>query len=563
MRNRERDSRMFLGGALALAFTLAGGCGPDTKVLEYVRQGEYGQARQYVAGNMTEQKNDRNYMLDRMALGIVTLADGLPDAATPTFDEIYETLRTQGVNADRTVAAVAITEGVRFWKGEPFEQAMAYYYIALYYGMRSEWDNMRAAADGSLFLLRDFGENAEGKRKSQEDIAAEAAKAEGQNKDADYIDKGYVAKPSDFALGYLLKGIAAVQLAREDEAAENLKTAAELNASLASVTDAVLGEKCNTLVVVDYGLGPEKEAYGMDKVYTRFTPREGWASANPTLTIRVGEAEVASAGAACNLNLMAADHTWRNLEDVRVAKSLIGTGMVAGGAGVALLSDNNTARAIGAGVALAGLAMKASAHADTRYCVVMPSLVYVVPVNVAPNSRLELSVGGNPLASAVLPVVNPPVPPEHLQVIFLRLVPNREVVPAWTTAGQILYGNDGYPGVVPGDELPFILGGRCVRAPTADALSHYQAAGNLRDLSLEDLRNLYREEGISWELDPKSGRSDLHVLEGGTSLVCPEPASMGYLRLFCREHEPYRPKSDRVRDLRKELAEEKPAMARN
>ncbi|MCB9867879.1 MAG: hypothetical protein H6816_14735 [Phycisphaerales bacterium] len=538
------------------------GCGPDTKVLEYVRQGEYGEGRAYVAENMTDKKSDRNYMLDRMALGIVTLADGMPDAATPTVDQIYETLRTQGVNADRTVAAVAITEGVRFWKGEPFEQAMAYYYIALYYGMRSEWDNMRAAADGSLFLLRDFGENAQGKPKTQEDIAEAAAKAEKENKDADYIDTAYVAKPSNFALGYLLKGIAAVQLAREDEAQENLATAAKLNASLQPLVSDILGEKHNTLLVVDYGLGPEKEAYGMDKVYTRFTPREGWAAANPALQVDVAGGASVSVGAACNLNLMAADQIWRNLEDVRVAKSLIGTGMVAAGGATAVLSRNNTARAIGAGVALAGMAMKASAHADTRYCVVMPALVYVVPVTVpAPGTELKISIGGDPLATTVLPAVGPPTPPEHMQVFFVRLVPNRQSVPAWVRSGQILYANDAYAGSVPGDDLPYILGGRCVRTPTAEALSHYQAAGKLRDLSLEDLRNLYRAEGIGWELDPDTGRSDLHVLEGGTSLVCPDPASIGYLRLFCAEHPPYKPKSDRVRQLRDELAAERGEVA--
>jgi hypothetical protein len=292
----------------------------------------------------------------------------------------------------------------------------------------------------------------------------------------------------------------------------------------------------------------------MDKVYTRFTPRPGWGSANPPLQVTVAGASDASAGAACNLNLMAADHTWNNLEQVRVAKSLIGTGMVAGGAATAIASRDSTTQAIGLGVAALGMAMKASAHADTRHCVIMPALVYVVPITIpAPRSQVQLAVGGNPHAKVVLPSLDPPLPPEQLQVLYLRMVPNQQNVPAWASAGTVVYANDAYDGPVSGDGLPYILGGRCVRTPTAEALAHYQSAGYLRDLSLNDLRNLYHDEGIKFEVDPQTGRADLHVLEGGTSLVCPHPASMGYLRLFCSEHKPYRPKSDRVRQLTKEL----------
>jgi hypothetical protein len=138
MRNIILSTIWIRGLTILAACALVTGCGADKKVLTYVCQGEYGQARAHVAGNITTNKGDRNYMLDRMSLCMVTLADGMSEAAAPTMDEIYEILRTQGVNADRTVASVAITEGVRFWKGEPFEQAMAYYYVSLYYGLRSE-----------------------------------------------------------------------------------------------------------------------------------------------------------------------------------------------------------------------------------------------------------------------------------------------------------------------------------------------------------------------------------------------------------------------------------------
>ena len=144
-----------LGGLVAAA-----GCHkPDVKFIQQVQAGQYGQARADLIPRLDNNKGSRGYTADRMKLGVMDLADGLPDSAEPTLNEVYEILRTQGLNKDKTVEAVVINENVKRWKGEPFEQALMYCYIGIQKAMRGEWGNARAAVAGSVFMLKDFAEN--------------------------------------------------------------------------------------------------------------------------------------------------------------------------------------------------------------------------------------------------------------------------------------------------------------------------------------------------------------------------------------------------------------------
>lgn len=152
--------------ACAGLFALAG-CQERVVVLNDVCQGCYGEARGKLVPTLSQDVKDRSYTIDRMRLGISELADGLPDSAETTMNETYYLLRTQGLNADKTVEAVVVNEGVKRWKGEPFEQALMYCFIAVQKAMRGEWDNARAAASNSLFMLKDFSEQEEGEKKSR------------------------------------------------------------------------------------------------------------------------------------------------------------------------------------------------------------------------------------------------------------------------------------------------------------------------------------------------------------------------------------------------------------
>ncbi len=110
---------------------------------------QLGRARVELARKMQDKVDERDYLLDRLELAIVLLADGYPHVAEPIFARIYDILRTQGINQDKTVASVVLNEDVKFWKGEPFEQALAMHYIGLNHATTGGWDNLRAATLGA------------------------------------------------------------------------------------------------------------------------------------------------------------------------------------------------------------------------------------------------------------------------------------------------------------------------------------------------------------------------------------------------------------------------------
>jgi tetratricopeptide (TPR) repeat protein len=517
-----------------------------------VDRGEYARARGYLynrnAASSTK-LSDKQYLLDRERLLMVTLADGLPEHAESLANRVYEILRIQGLNADKTVPSVVFNDGVRIWKGEPFEQAMAYAYVAIQKGSIGDWGNMRAAAESSLFLLRDFGVNERGERLSTLEIAQKAVQ-KGEEGDA-YLDSGYVVGDTDFALGYLLHGIASHALGRTEEASDNFGRAVELRPELAAVTDAIASGRADTILIVDAGRGPSKVAYGPDGSLARFEPRT--RSDDRTLSVdgdAIGQRTLAQAA---DLNRMAQDHMWNNLEDVRKAKSTLGTALLVGGIVVASAvdDDNGTAQIIGLSAAAIGALMKASAGADLRHLESLPQRTYIVPLDLPEEgATVRIRIGDLGQAEMALAGMRPPDSSrgERLQLRYVR-IPTVSVPLAWMTSGEIRYGNDGWAADVPGDDMPYILGGRCVRAPTHEVMARYHARGRLLGMTLADLLELYRLEGIVTDPGDELLKVGVHVLEGGNSLACPQAGTAGYARLFGAEHPPYEPKSKEVRKL--------------
>ncbi|MCB1281938.1 MAG: hypothetical protein KDB18_10485, partial [Salinibacterium sp.] len=61
----------------------------------------------------------------------LALLDGLPASASRRVEYVYDMLRTQGVNAKNSADLFLVNEqGVRVWKGEPYEQAVALCLVA-------------------------------------------------------------------------------------------------------------------------------------------------------------------------------------------------------------------------------------------------------------------------------------------------------------------------------------------------------------------------------------------------------------------------------------------------
>lgn len=554
------------------------GCraGPEP-IAGLVAAGEFGRARVQVSRELTRDMSDRRYLLDRMRLSILTLADGYPEAADPVFSRLYEVLRTQGINQDKTVASVVINEDIKLWKGEPFEQALAMFYYAAQQAMLGEWENARAAAGDSLFRLRDFGTDEQGRRIDTLEIvrramAYERGQAQGTGagpapsspgEGGDYLNTGYAVRESNFTLGYLTCGLANLRIGREQEARDYFAVAVEIDPQIKPLCDQLLMGRYNTVLFVGYGLGPRKVAYGPDYALARFIPT--YESDEARLVVSAGDQLAGVFPVVCDVNAMAADHMWNNLEDVRLAKSQIGSvlllgGLVAAGAGQHYRSEE--AVYAGLGAAVLGLFAKAGAHADTRYCDVMPQRVYVAPVLVeSGQARIVLQVEGRPESRLVLVGLRPP-PNGQVQARYVQMVSaggaDGSAAPAWAVSGRVEYGNDAVAADIE-PRLPYVLGGRCVRVPSEAVFQAYRRAGYFRGMTRGDLEDAYRAEGIRFsgelaeELDTDGSQvwPGLHVLEGGRSLIAPWPGTTGFARLFGQVHPPYQARSEQLRRLEK------------
>jgi hypothetical protein len=564
-----RPPRPRLTAALLLGAGLAGCNAPyarDERVIDLVRSADFGPAYAAAARSAQRDPADRSYMLDQVKLLQLALAEGVPEAADDTAARLYDFLRTQGVNADKALPTFFVGEGAsRIWKGEPFEQAMALAYIAMLDATRGDWGNARAAAANALFQVRDFSKTlaAEQGPGDERQRLLRAAAKQGSSDSPEALERLAQPAPSDFELGYLLRALAAHQLGETADRDEALAQLVRIAPRLKPLADRVAsGPAFNTVLVVDFGLGPRKIAYGEDNALAGF--RAVTASDERPLLVRVAEREPESFPIATDLNRLAQDLRWNNLEDLRLAKSATGTGMILGGAVLAGSSDNTEVNLAGLGVLLAGLALKSTAAADTRHNELLPQRTYVALLNLPEgNPNLDLQVDGFPNSRLVLTGLNPP-PTGTLLFRYVRLPMVSE---PWTTSGQILYSNDATGSASLSDsadsaatadpDLPFILGGRCVRTPTEATLSIYQRAGHLRGFTLNDLLDLYRDESIATTLSPpqaapaRGNRASLdrHILEGGKNLYTPLPGSTGFARLFGTRWPAYAPRSPRLREL--------------
>jgi len=553
--HRSRLPRRVTALAAALiAIGSAIGCSTpraDPRVLSMTQRGEFGRARSALTNAASRDPADRNFMLHRANLLSLSLAEGLPQAAEPIADRLYDFLRTQDINADTGVASFLLGEGnARIWKGEPFEQAYTLTSIAILDGMLGDWGNVRASASSALFQVRDFSRalsaRADGKRvrhanpaddtlSAREDLLARAP--------SDDLAGTFTLARSDFELAYILKAVAARQIGAPD-ADEALAQLVQVAPRLQPLADTIRAGQYNTILVVEHGLAPEKYATGPDNAIAAFRPRTPSSDAPIRVRLQSGP-DLALVPVATDLNRLARDLRWNSLEDLRKAKSAIGTGLLIGGAVVAASSDNRNAQLVGLGLLLAGALSKATAAADTRFAELLPQRVYVAPVTLtSPGAPIEIQIDGRPETRMVLAGLAPP-PTGDLALHLVRI----PAAPApWATSGAIAYSND-ETGPTAGPQLPWILGGRCLRTPSYPVLASYQASGFLKNFTLNDLLDLYREEGIEIAGLSTKGEIGRHILEGGSWLYSPRAGSTGFARLFGSDHPAYQPRSARVRDL--------------
>jgi tetratricopeptide (TPR) repeat protein len=140
-------------GALIALFTSVVGCGPSPVYRETVVPAEtmnaYLQDKPPELRPMYERallEGNRNLVLNQLRAGLGAMDIGEVEVAENSFDTALGGIETVYANNERAAKARSLwyEEGMKDFKGEPYERAMAYYYRGLLYLRRADFDNARA-----------------------------------------------------------------------------------------------------------------------------------------------------------------------------------------------------------------------------------------------------------------------------------------------------------------------------------------------------------------------------------------------------------------------------------
>jgi hypothetical protein len=277
------------------------------------------------------------------------------DEADGAFLKAYDVINSVGVNhGGRSLGAVLVDEKIKIWKGEPFERAMANFYLGLIYYIRHDYNNARAAFENAIFKVSD----------------------EASNQD------------SHFALAHIMLGRCWQRLGREDMARP------EFNA-VRGAADYDRHRHSNVLLIIDYGYGPRKVT-AFDGSIVGFAPAPWEAGPIPAPRVIVDGALANVTGSDYppdDLLAMAQDRKWQSIDTIRAVKSAIGSGLiVAGGVeGVRGLNERGSSqrRDLIASAALlgAGALLKATSQADIRQWEMLPRTTFLMPLRLEPGTH--------------------------------------------------------------------------------------------------------------------------------------------------------------------------------
>jgi tetratricopeptide (TPR) repeat protein len=360
-----------LGIVIALAMAASTGCGPSRAEITAEQA-----VRGYFAGDHERavellrplaETPDRDFVLNNVRLGSAALAGYDLDAAEAAFLRAYEVINSVGVNSGgRSLGAILVDEKIRVWRGEPFERAMANFYLGLVYYMRHDYGNARAAFENALFKLRAYADDA-------------------QLKETD----AYREVESNFVPALVMLGRTWQRLGRDDLARANFDRVKELRPDLAGLADYDAHARSNVLLVVDFGYGPRKVT-DFDGSVVGFgpTPAEEGMIPRPAVWVDGRPVDVGAAGEPpLDLLAVAQDRRWQSIDTIRAVKSGLGTGLIAGGIGYGVYKDSQSHRGMSgedAGVMAAlvgaGLLLKATSQADVRQWEMLPRTVFILPL---------------------------------------------------------------------------------------------------------------------------------------------------------------------------------------
>lgn len=544
--------------ALSLGACSSSSSDPTPRAATAFYAGNLADARDSLRATAYREPPAENTVLAASALGMAALAAGSTFEAHKALLRAYEFLETGDVNdPGRVFAATIFSDSVLVYKGEPFEQALAFHALAVAAALDGDWETVRIASRAATRKLRDFDEARQSRPSTPEEIARRDAQSSG-----DLLDKGGTLVDTDFAVAYLLEAIADRALGIRSSA---IQLAIAANPAVEPLARRIEAGNYNTVVIVHTGRGPAKQNVGRDGVSTLWSTRANPVPGGLILDF-TGTTAATQSAPVVDVNAMSRDHRWINLQSIRELKSFLGDGLIIAGVIVAeSRSDSATNALVGLGLIGAGLLSKAGAQADTRHNPLLPAAVYIMLANLPETQGdLVLRVGGVPDATYRLPRFSPGTH-DNPAVAYFRFV-GTQMQPG-LAASDPIYAHDGYPPAI--GDYPWILGGRDVSTPSLEVLRIYQAGGFFENWTVEDLERLYRDEGIQFAEGPLfegDNRHDSyrHILQGGSVLTTPHPHTLGAKLLFYAPHPPYRPRTPFVQALAQAIRDHGPAAtARN
>jgi tetratricopeptide (TPR) repeat protein len=320
---------------------------------------------------------NENFALNNCRLGSTDLAMYDLAGGQAALLQAYDVLNSYGVNnGGRTAGAVLVDEGGRIWTGEPFERAMANFYLGLTYYQQRDYNNARGAFENALFKLRDYGV---GNSDSDQSAPPQADK--------------YHDVDSNFALAQYLLARCCQRLGQDDQAATAFARTVALRSDLAALADPRRNAAANVLVIVDFGEGPRKGT-SRDGSFVGFVPHPNQAGPIPLPQLFVDGryADTAAVGVPLvDLLQLAQDTRWQTIDTIRTVKSALGTGLLAGGALTTVAAQNRTTGEVGLGLLAAGVLLKATSQADLRVWDTLPRATFAIPMSIPPG-RHDLTV---------------------------------------------------------------------------------------------------------------------------------------------------------------------------
>ncbi len=274
-------------------------------------------------------------ILWRYRVALVAMKSGRFAEARQLLDDCLPTIGAILTADERTIKARSLfgNEAQKIYVGEPYEQAMAYFYRGLLYWMDGEPDNARACFKSAQLI------------------------------DGDARDKAFA---SDFVLLDYLDGLATTKLLGDgSDMLRRARASAKTNALSGYAASA------NVLVFAQFGFGPLK--HGGGKYGERLQYHAGY-SAVFAVRFKMGE-QMAEAKALDDLTFQATTRGGRLMDDIladkgSLKKPLDAIATLAPAAGAVLAGPKETRAAalpvIGAGIAAGAVSNTAEAMADTR-----------------------------------------------------------------------------------------------------------------------------------------------------------------------------------------------------